>query len=362
MSPAVERRMTKLTPLVPALLLLAACAPAGAQVIRTRADAGRASTRAPLVVLDGTRETDGLRGPVRRVETEIARVEVRQGQALERPASLLERTLYDERGRRVENETYPVVGDRTGQESHRYDERGNVVETVVRDAAGAVLSRTAYQYEYDEQGNWTRMIASVAVSKQGRTEYEPFEITRRSITYYAVEDAAAGAAQNGAATHRGGAASKQNVAPANQNGSSATSAATVAAGEKVGERARAEETAKSVGHAAAAAPAARKTLVINAPPGGEVLDAGVLNARATWLPQPAYPVSRRRLDKPYTVSVQVTLDITGRVAGAAARNGPPQLREAAERAARLAAFLPFYVSGRPVRARGIINYDFNYLP
>jgi hypothetical protein len=359
MSPAVDRRMPKLTPLV-AALLLAACAPAGAQVLRTRADARRAGARAPLGILDGTRETDGLRGPVRRVETEIVKVEIRQGRLLECSASLLERTLYDERGRRVENETYPVVGGRTGQESHRYDERGNVVETVVRDHAGALLSRTAYQYEFDVHGNWTRMTASVAVTNQGRTEYEPFEITRRSITYYAVVDAVAGAASQGTATNQGGPTANQNAAPANRSGASATPAAPVASGEKVGERARAGEPAKAAGPAASAL-AARKTPT-TAPPGGEVLDAGVLNARATWLPRPAYPVGRRRHDKPYTVAVQVTLDITGRVVGAAARNGPPELREAAERAARLAAFLPFYVAGRPVRARGIVNYEFNYKP
>ena len=339
--------MSKLTPLISAVLLAALCAAAGAQTLRTRADAGRRGARAPLVILDGTRETDGLRGPVRRVETEVVRVEVRQGQALPQPPSLLERTLYDERGRRAQNETYPVAGStRTGRESHSYDGRGNVVETVVRDAAGAVLSRTSYEYEFDEHGNWTRMTASVAVSNRGRTEYEPFEITRRNITYYAVDEAGERATRNGAAAKQNGAT----VAP-------------VAAGEKVGERARAEDGAKAVGPAASA-PAAnvRKALAAAAPPGGELLEAGLLNARATWLPQPAYPVGNRILDTPYTVVVEVTLDITGRVTGAKAQNGPAALRDSAERAARLAAFLPFYVAGRPVRARGVINYSFNYLP
>ena len=353
--------MSKPQPSVSALLLLAVvCVPAGAQTGRTRAGATRRAARAPLVILDGTRETDGLRGPVRRVETEVVRVELRQGQALERPASLLERTLYDERGRRVENETYPVVSGHAGRESHRYDARGNVVETVVRDRAGAVLSRTSYEYEFDEHGNWTRMTASVAVSNQGRTGYEPFEITRRRITYYAVEEAGARGASDGAqpprdntTTNQGGATTDQKAAPA----------AAVAAGEKVGERARGEDGAKA--GAGAASPVAankNKSLTIKAPAGGEVLEAGLLNARATWLPQPAYPVANKRLETPYTVAVEVTLDITGRVVGAQAKNGPAQLRDAAEHAARLAAFIPFYVAGRPVRARGIINYSFNYLP
>jgi hypothetical protein len=296
---------------------------------------------------------------VRRVETEVVRVELRQGRAVERPASLLERTLYDERGRRVENETYPVVGGHAGRESHRYDARGNVAETVVRDAAGAVLSRTSYEYEFDEHGNWTRMTASVAVSNQGRTEYEPFEITRRRITYYAVEEAGGRATRNGARPDRNAAPRDQRGVAEDQNGASA---APVAAGEKVGERARAEEFAKGAGPAAPAPNGGRKPPAAKAPPAGEVLDAGLLNGRATWLPQPAYPVGGRILDTPYTVAVEVTLDITGRVVGAQAQNGPPALRDAAERAARLAAFLPFYVSGRPVRAKGIINYSFSYLP
>lgn len=351
--------MSKLTPLISAVLLAAACAPAGAQTLRTRADAGRrGGARSPLVILDGTRESDGLRGPVRRVETEVARVEVRQGRTHALAPSLLERTLYDERGRRVGNETYPVAGSsRTGRESHSYDARGNVVQTVVRDAAGAVLSRTAYEYEFDEHGNWTQMTASVAVSNQGRAEYEPFEITRRSITYYALDVAAAGKTRDGAAAGQNGAGAGRGVALAGNN------AAPAATGEKVGGPARDGAGARAA-VPAITTPAAdgRKSPAAKAPPGGEVLDAGLLNARATWLPQPAYPVGSRILDTPYTVAVEATLDITGRVVGAKAQNGPPALRDSAERAARLAAFLPFYVAGRPVRAKGIINYSFNYLP
>lgn len=358
--------MPKLTPLIPAVLLAAASAAAGAQTIRTRADAGRrAGPRAPLVILDGTRESDGLRGPVRRVETEIVRVGVRQGEAAPQPPSLLERTLYDERGRRVENETYPVAGStRTGRESHRYDGRGNIVETVVRDAAGAILSRTSYEYEFDEHGNWTRMTASVAVSNQGRAEHEPFEITRRRITYYAVGEAGERAAPSGAHAAEHAAPNGRRGAATNQITSrKATPVAAVAAGERVGERARADDGARAVAPASSApAASGHKSPATKAAPGGELLDAGMLNGRATWLPQPAYPVGRQRLDVPYTVAVEVTLDITGRVVGARAQNGPAALRDAAERAARLSAFLPFYVAGRPVRARGIINYDFNYLP
>lgn len=88
----------------------------------------------------------------------------------------------------------------------------------------------------------------------------------------------------------------------------------------------------------------------------------MLNERATWLPRPAFPVNGERLREPLTVPVEVVVDITGRVVSARAAGGPPALRRAAERAARLATFLPFYVAGRPVKSRGVINYAFNYLP
>jgi hypothetical protein len=88
----------------------------------------------------------------------------------------------------------------------------------------------------------------------------------------------------------------------------------------------------------------------------------VLNTRTNALPKPAFPVSRDRLDEPVTVTVEVIVDITGRVVEAHAQGGPEALREPSENAARRALFLPFYVGGRPVRARGVINYTFDFLP
>ncbi|MFL6228116.1 MAG: hypothetical protein ACJ741_04995, partial [Pyrinomonadaceae bacterium] len=171
-----------------ALTLVVACSAAHAQVRRHRPEAATrraaASSSAPLVILDSTRERDGLKGPVRRVETEVRKVRVEQGKAVEESRLVLERTLYDEGGRRVENQTYPVVGNPAGEEVHRYDARGNLSETVVRDARGATLSRTVYEYEFDEFGNWVKQTASVAVLNAGKSGFEPVEITNRRITYY----------------------------------------------------------------------------------------------------------------------------------------------------------------------------------
>ncbi|HJR07871.1 MAG TPA: energy transducer TonB [Pyrinomonadaceae bacterium] len=316
-------------------------------VVCVTADAGQGShrqpethrrqkDRAPVVFLDSTKERDGLKGPVRRVETEIIRVELRQGKVVSKSRSLLERTLYDEHGQRVENETYPVVGNQVGQEKHKYDAQGNLAETVVRDARGSVLSRIVYEYKLDDFGNWVQMTASVAVSKAGKIEYEPTEITKRSITYYLTDDASAA----------------QNSAGAENNASVVAAAPTTAEGVKVSKRAETVADAKPQPPSLAKANAE-----------GALMNVGVLNARTTELPKPAFPVGGLRLERPITVTVEVVVDITGRVAQARALAGAPEsLRETAENAARRALFLPFYVNGRPVRAKGLINYSFDYLP
>jgi hypothetical protein len=316
----------------------AVCFEAKGQGNRPRAENNRREDGAPVVFLDSTKEIDGLKGPVRRIETEIVRVQLEQGQLVEKSRSLLERTLYDERGQRIENETYPIAGGRTGQEAHKYDAQGNLSETVVRDARGAVLSKTIYEYELDGFGNWIRMTASVAVAGSGKVEYAPTEITKRTITYYQVDELntpdASGAARPDAI-----------VAP-------------VAEGARVSKRAEAPGAEKASG-------AKEPQAVLPHSPAveGALLNAGLLNKRTSALPRPAYPVSWKRLKEPVTVTVEVVVDITGRVVEARAQEGGPEsLHEAAEGAARRATFLPFYVAGRPVKARGLINYTFDFLP
>lgn len=311
------------------------CSEVCGQVNRPRAEDSRRADRTPVVFLDSTKEIDGLKGPVRRIETELVRVQLEGGQLVQKSRTLLERTLYDERGRRVENETYPIAGSQAGQEAHKYDAQGNLSETIVRDARGAVLSKTIYDYELDEFGNWIQMTASRVVYRSGKIEHEPTEITKRKIVYYLVDEprvpaaAAAASATRVNATH-----------------------APVALGDKVSQRAESPEAKQPQ----AALP--HSTVEEGAP----LPDAGVLNERTTALPKPAFPVSWKRLDEPITVTVEVVIDITGRVSAARARSGPEALLEPAESAARRATFLPFYVAGRPVRARGLINYTFDFLP
>jgi Flp pilus assembly protein TadD len=143
-----------------------------------------AQPRRSVSVLDSTKEQDGLLGSVRRVKTESARVELKDGQMIEGTLQLLELTTYALKGNRLENVSYPSVDPQIGKQEYKYDSRGNMTEMTLRDESGAILSREAYSYEFDNVGNWTKMVTSLVLFENGRLKREPIENTYRTITYY----------------------------------------------------------------------------------------------------------------------------------------------------------------------------------
>ena len=171
--------------LLPAFLLWIAvfmtCAPAKAQDVKLPAVV---STRPAISVLDSTKEQDGLVGSVRRVKTETAKIELKDGRPVEGLPQLVEITTYGIKGNRVENTSYPIEVGPVGKEEYKYDEHGNITEMTVRDDHGAIVSREAYNYEFDKFGNWTRMVTSLVVFENGELKREPIEVTNRTITYY----------------------------------------------------------------------------------------------------------------------------------------------------------------------------------
>ena len=168
--------------IVPAVLLLGAVltftAPVQAQNSVT------ASARPAISVLDSTKEQDGLVGSVRRIKTETARIETRDGRPVEGPPQLVEVTTYGIKGNRIENTSYPIGGSLAGKEEYKYDARGNITEMTLRDDSGAILSREAYSYEFDKFGNWTKMVTNLVVFENGKLKREPVEVTYRTVTYY----------------------------------------------------------------------------------------------------------------------------------------------------------------------------------
>ncbi|HMO80567.1 MAG TPA: VIT domain-containing protein [Pyrinomonadaceae bacterium] len=85
---------------------------------------------------------------------------------------------------------------------------------------------------------------------------------------------------------------------------------------------------------------------------------GVVNGHAVSLPKPQYPPAAMAVNATGAVSVLVTIDEKGNVVAAEAISGHPLLRPAAVNAARLARFRPSVLSGKPVRANGMIVYNF----
>ena len=143
-----------------------------------------ASARPAISVLDSTKDQDGLVGSVRRVKTESARIEIKDGRPVEGVPQLVELTTYGIKGNRIENTSYPIGGSLVGKEEYKYDKRGNITEMTLRDNSGAILSREAYSYEFDKFGNWTRMVTSLVVFENGELKREPTEVTYRTLTYY----------------------------------------------------------------------------------------------------------------------------------------------------------------------------------
>jgi TonB family protein len=111
----------------------------------------------------------------------------------------------------------------------------------------------------------------------------------------------------------------------------------------------------------------------------KIVNIGVINGKAVKLPLPEYPDEARRGNVGGSVSVQVIVDEEGNVTSANAipviikiikadgteTNVNPEemavrklINEAAETAAREAKFAPTLLSGKPVRVKGIIVYNF----
>src|ERR1044072_4784238 len=162
------------------ILLIALCSsayPTGAQT--------NASATPVAGATSGSREQDGLSGPVRRVRVEIANVVTRDGKLVELPKSVIEVSTYDAMGRKIDSVAYPVEGaSAPGKEEYKYDGKGNIIEMTLRGDDGSVLSKEKYTYELDEFGNWKKMTTALAIYENGTISYEPTQVTYRTLTYY----------------------------------------------------------------------------------------------------------------------------------------------------------------------------------
>lgn len=99
------------------------------------------------------------------------------------------------------------------------------------------------------------------------------------------------------------------------------------------------------------APAAEKVLP-------KSVNVGTLNSLAVRLELPVFPIAERQRQSFGLVTVQISLDSTGKIISAKASDGPAGLRYSAENAARRSKFKPATIDGQPVATNGFITYNF----
>jgi TonB family protein len=92
---------------------------------------------------------------------------------------------------------------------------------------------------------------------------------------------------------------------------------------------------------------------------GRTISAGDITNEAINLPRPPYPAIAKTAHASGTVVVQVIVDERGSVMSAHAVSGHPLLQAVSVAAARGATFKPRLVSGKTVKVKGTIRYEFS---
>src|SRR5215213_5125389 len=354
-----------------ALCLLVLSTAANAQ---SNATARAGNTPAVMPVAETDRSRDGLIGPVRRVRTELAKLQNTDGRQAESKPVVVEIVAYDIKGNKVENQYFPIAGATlTGKEVYKYDEKGNISEMTMLNADGSLLSKETYKYEFDFLGNWNRMTTSVAVVDSRGITFEPTEVTYRSIMYYLDE--------NMVKMVQPGAATTAQPVVANTAAKPDPKPSTPANKKRDNKKTVAPDLPSASTSAMKLGPVDLKVTAVNSNPEVPMINldsepppspgprpilkpvsGGVLNGTAIYLPPPIYPEAAKRMRTFGVVSVDVVLDESGKVVSATASSGPAILRDAAVQSALKARFSPTKLSGQPVKVSGVINYKFALVP
>lgn len=324
--------------------------------------------------VSGSREQDGLSGPVRRVRVEKANIVTREGKLVELPKSLVEVSTYDAKGRKADFVAYPSEGATApGKEEYKYDDKGNMIEMTLRGNDGSVLSKEKYTYEFDEFGNWKKMTTAVALYENGTISFEPTEVTYRTLTYYygpAMPKPGAPAASAAApvSTKRTDAESMHVASkPASTQPPSVITPAPGNVAEKpvqtsptsAVENAKKEEAQPPVvSNPPPPTNATANVSKVDVKPPVIFVPEQVLRKAAIDLPPPHYPEDAELARASGPVQVKVIIDQNGVVTAAQATSGNPMLFDAATSAARKARFLMSAFSDSPTTAYGVVTYNF----
>jgi hypothetical protein len=95
------------------------------------------------------------------------------------------RYVYKYKGKQIEQLVYTADGSLNRKNVSTLDEKGNEIEKVYYDRIDDSISeKYSYSHEFDARGNWVKRTASKWMTKDGKSQFEPYSMTYRSITYY----------------------------------------------------------------------------------------------------------------------------------------------------------------------------------
>ncbi|HMV56022.1 MAG: hypothetical protein KIS97_10160 [Nitrospira sp.] len=92
--------------------------------------------------------------------------------------------IYNDRGQVQQKTVSDLRGRRQGHSEFRYDERGSQIEERSYDAAGRLMDRKTYRYEYDTVGNWITETFQWWELRDGEPRIKQSHVRERRITYH----------------------------------------------------------------------------------------------------------------------------------------------------------------------------------
>jgi YD repeat-containing protein len=95
------------------------------------------------------------------------------------------RYLYNAHQQVAEEHQYDAAGALMWKRHYTYDAHGNRVDETLYKADGSLESRWRYTYDtYDGYGNWLKRTESKWVQKSAQADFEPVQVTYRTLEYY----------------------------------------------------------------------------------------------------------------------------------------------------------------------------------
>jgi YD repeat-containing protein len=95
------------------------------------------------------------------------------------------RYLYNAHQQVAEEHQYDAAGALMWKRHYTYDAHGNRLEETLYKANGALESRWQYTYDtYDSHGNWLKRTESKWVQRAAQADFEPVQVTYRTLVYY----------------------------------------------------------------------------------------------------------------------------------------------------------------------------------